>query len=559
LYEALCFLFTSIPLAFMNKAPDITPNIAIVLSYTLIGSGYCAVSSILFYTVAENNFLFVIHAAGFLAVCAYFVVVQRTGNMRVANRIILTTGTTVVLSLFATGGWEGTGYFWPFAYLPFAFFLAGKENVTVWVLTLLAGIVAITVLGLLHVITLPYTPILLLNYFAALAIFVTCIFLFQNATIRYQEFLSDSKTAALKKSEARYRSVIEQASDGIFISDNAGRYVDVNTSACKLLGYSREELLTLSVSDLVPAEDLKAKPIQYEHLKVGHAIITERRLIRKDGSLVDVEISSKMLQDGGFQGIARDITERKKTAMALQQLNESLEQRVVERTQLLALANKELEAFSYSVSHDLRAPLRAISGYASMLEEDYETTLDSDAKRLVGIIQGNAKRMGALIDDLLAFSKLGRKEVQKTIIDMNAMTKSVIEELSRSEQALPHIKIANLHAAPADSTLIRQVMINFVSNAFKYSSSTPHAVVEIWSEETPDDIKYAVRDNGTGFDMQYAHKLFGVFQRLHTNEEFEGTGVGLAIVKRIIDKHGGAVRAEGQIGKGATFYFSLPK
>jgi PAS domain S-box-containing protein len=541
----------------MTKTPDTTPNKAIVLSYTLIGTAYCAVSSILFYTVAENIFLFVIHVAAFLAVCLYYVVVQQTGNMRAANPIILVTGTVVVLSLFATGGWEGTGYFWPFAYLPFAFFLAGKENVTLWVLTLLAGIVIIATLGLLHVITLPYTPVLLLNYFAALAILVICIFLFQNATIRYQEFLSESKTTALQKSEARYRSLIEQASDGIFISDSTGRYVDVNTSACRLLGYTREEILALNLTDLIAPEDLKVMPIRYGHLQAGHAIISERRLIRKDGTLVDVEISSKMLQDGGYQGIVRDITERKKAELALQQLNESLELRVVDRTQLLAQANKELEAFSYSVSHDLRAPLRAISGYASMLAEDYELTLDADAKRLLNIIQGNAKRMGALIDDLLAFSKLGRKDVQKAIIDMNVLTKSVIEELGRGAQKLPEINIANLHPALADSALIRQVMINFISNAIKYSSATPKAVVSIWSEQAADTTTYAVRDNGTGFDMQYAHKLFGVFQRLHSTEEFEGTGVGLAIVKRVIDKHGGTVRAEGQVGKGATFYFSL--
>jgi PAS domain S-box-containing protein len=542
----------------MNTKPDIAPNKAIVLGYTLVGTAYCAISSVLFYMLVNSIFLFVVHLAAFMAVCSYYVVVRRTANMRVANRIILVTGTVVVLSLFATGGWEGTGYFWPFAYLPFAFFLSGKENVTPWVLLLVAGLVMITLLGLFHVIALPYTPVLLMNYFAALAIFVVCTFLFQSATVKYQEFLSTSKTFELQKSEARYRLLIEQASDSIFISDHTGRYIDVNTSACVLLGYTREELLNLSVAELVPAEDLKLKPIQYEFLKAGHALISERRLIRKDGSLVDVEISSKMLQDGGFQGIARDITERRKVAMAMQQLNELLEHRVKDRTHMLELANKELEAFSYSVSHDLRAPLRAISGYASMLEEDYKISLDANAKRLLGIIQGNARRMGVLIDDLLAFSKLGRKEVQKTVIDMNTLTQSVIEELGRT-YPLPDIRIEILHPATADSALIRQVLINFISNAIKYSANNPQPTVKIWSIETPSMVTYAVCDNGTGFDMQYVHKLFGVFQRLHTNEEFEGTGVGLAIVKRVIDKHGGKVSAEGQLGQGATFYFSLPK
>lgn len=423
----------------MNAGPDIAPNMAIARAYTIIGTIYCAISSVVFYTVAEHAFLAAVHVAAFFAVCCYYVVVRRTADMKKANSIILVTGTVVVLSLFATGGWAGTGYFWPFAYLPFVFFLSGKERITVWVLLLIAGLVGISVLGLLHVLALPYTPVLLLNYFAALAIFVTCIFLFQNATIRYQEFLSQSK------------------------------------------------------------------------------------------------------------------------ATELQHLNGTLEQKVTERTHQLELSNQELEAFSYSVSHDLRTPLRAISGYAAMLHEDHHTALDADGKRLIGNIQGNAKRMGLLIDDLLAFSKLGRKEVQKTRVDMNAITQSVVEELSRSAHPGQEINISPLHPAMADSALIRLVMVNFISNAVKYSSTAPRALIEIWSVDTPETVTYAVRDNGTGFDMQYAHKLFGVFQRLHTQDEFEGTGVGLAIVKRIIDKHGGMVHAEGKPGKGATFYFSLPK
>lgn len=542
----------------MNSKPGIIPGIAIVKAYTLIAAIYCASFSLIFYYVAENTFLTEVHLAALISVTVNYTVLQFTGNLKRANTIILTTGTGVVLALFATGGWEGTGYLWPFAYLPFAFFLSDPKSMLRWIILLLTGCLLLVLLDVMDVITIPYSATALFNYFAALLIFIVCIHLFQVATIRYQEFLSNSKTAELQKSEHKFRSLVEQASDGIFISDASGKFTDVNSSACKLLGYTREELLTLAITDLLTEEELTRRPMQFDELRTGKPVISERRLKRKDGAFVDTEISSRILPDGDFQGIVRDITERKKTAEALVQLNETLEHKVADRTRLLEQANNELEAFSYSVSHDLRAPLRAIHGYAKMLEDDSMDQLDQNGKRMLGIVQENARKMGLLIDDLLAFSKLGRKEVQKSTIDMTALTESVVAEMSRNTQHHAEIRIGTLHPTMADSALLKQVMVNLLSNAVKYSSKVEKPVVEIESVITDGEIVYSVRDNGTGFDMHYAHKLFGVFQRLHTSAEFEGTGVGLAIVKRIISKHGGQVRAEGVPGKGATFYFSLP-
>lgn len=542
----------------MNSKPGIIPGIAIVKAYTLIAAIYCASFSLIFYYVAENTFLTEVHLAALISVTVNYTVLQFTGNLKRANTIILTTGTGVVLALFATGGWEGTGYLWPFAYLPFAFFLSDPKSMLRWIILLLTGCLLLVLLDVMDVITIPYSATALFNYFAALLIFIVCIHLFQVATIRYQEFLSNSKTAELQKSEHKFRSLVEQASDGIFISDASGKFTDVNSSACKLLGYTREELLTLAITDLLTEEELTRRPMQFDELRTGKPVISERRLKRKDGAFVDTEISSRILPDGDFQGIVRDITERKKTAEALVQLNETLEHKVADRTRLLEQANNELEAFSYSVSHDLRAPLRAIHGYAKMLEDDSMDQLDQNGKRMLGIVQENARKMGLLIDDLLAFSKLGRKEVQKSTIDMTALTESVVAEMSRNTQHHAEIRIGKLHPTMADSALLKQVMVNLLSNAVKYSSKVEKPVVEIESVITDGEIVYSVRDNGTGFDMHYAHKLFGVFQRLHTSAEFEGTGVGLAIVKRIISKHGGQVRAEGVPGKGATFYFSLP-
>jgi light-regulated signal transduction histidine kinase (bacteriophytochrome) len=225
----------------------------------------------------------------------------------------------------------------------------------------------------------------------------------------------------------------------------------------------------------------------------------------------------------------------------------------------LEATNKELESFSYSVSHDLRAPLRALNGFSRMIEEDYASILDDEAKRLLGNIQYNAKKMSTLIDDLLAFSKLGRKEVQKSKINTDALVKNVLEEINTSTSYHAAIKINSLPAADADYALLHQVWINLISNAIKYSSKKEKPEVIIGSTETENEIVFFVKDNGAGFNMKYAEKLFGIFQRLHKPTEFEGTGIGLAIVQRIITKHGGRIWAEAEINKGATFYFTLPK
>lgn len=247
--------------------------------------------------------------------------------------------------------------------------------------------------------------------------------------------------------------------------------------------------------------------------------------------------------------IRHDITERRRVAAELER-----------RGELLGAANKELEAFSYSVSHDLRAPLRHIDGYASLLEKSTVDTLDDKAKRYLQTISESAKRMGQLIDDLLIFSRMGRQEMLHTHVDLDQLIKSVLHDLRPDLQqrdiawaisALPEVK--------GDPAMLRQVFSNLISNAIKFTATRPAAAIEIGSDQrNPDEIVIFVRDNGVGFDMQYAGKLFGVFQRLHRADEFEGTGIGLANVRRIIHRHGGRTWAEGALGQGATFSVSLP-
>ena len=249
----------------------------------------------------------------------------------------------------------------------------------------------------------------------------------------------------------------------------------------------------------------------------------------------------------------------KKAEAEIRKFNEELEQKVLERTTDLEAVNKELGTFSYSVSHDLRAPIRAINGYARILEEDYAEKLDLDGINALTAITHNSKKMGQLIDDLLAFSKLGRKEVTVSDIDMSALVKSIKEELLFEDKGnKADFNIKPLLPAKGDQSLIKQVWINLISNAIKYSKYNAKACIEIGSHEKDELVEYYIKDNGAGFDMQYYDKLFGVFQRLHSQEEFEGTGIGLAIVQKIVSRHRGTVWAESMVNEGACFYFSLP-
>ncbi|EKO32027.1 sensor histidine kinase [Leptospira santarosai] len=242
--------------------------------------------------------------------------------------------------------------------------------------------------------------------------------------------------------------------------------------------------------------------------------------------------------------------------ITLLELNESLKQKNLE----LEYSNRELDAFCYSVSHDLKAPLRGIRGYTKILKEDYKDKLDEEGERILGLVIENSVKMGSLIDSLLLLSRLGKKDMRKSPIDMNGLVSKILEEFREDlKKGNLELEVKDLFPVMGDAELLKQVLINLISNAIKYSSKKESSKVEIGCFAEENEITYYVKDNGAGFNMKYANKLFGVFQRLHENTEFEGIGIGLAIVQRIVLRHGGRVWAEGELDRGATFYFALPK
>jgi PAS domain S-box-containing protein len=357
------------------------------------------------------------------------------------------------------------------------------------------------------------------------------------------------KNLSLEKSAL----LINTSADIIGIVDLATfRFEEVNHAFTTLLGYSNEEAIEKPISFFLSDQD---KAIVSDLAKQGNEYLSFETLVyTKENEERSLQWKVVARNKKWFVN-ARDCTQQKNAERQIKQLNSELQQKLAE----LKATNKELESFSYSVSHDLRAPLRALDGYSQILETNHQDKLDADAQRLLSVIRKNAARMGKLIDDLLEFSKLGRKELQKSEIDTQKLVEDIVRDLS---DPMKHHATIHIHSLPpmyADHSLLTKVWINLISNAIKYSSKKEKPAIEIGSGKLNEENFFYIKDNGTGFNMDYAYKLFGIFQRLHKASDFEGTGVGLAIAERILTRHHGRIWAEAKPGEGATFYFCLPE
>lgn len=373
----------------------------------------------------------------------------------------------------------------------------------------------------------------------------------------------ETRQSEIIRAEAKFRILVEQSIVGIYILQD-GKFRYLNPRLAEILGSTVDEITGQEVEPFIAPQDRETVRANIQKRLNGEIsnLRYKLHLLRPDGVEVPVEVHGAVTDYNGklaIIGMLVDITARVKAEAEIGKLHAELEQRVVERTAELEAANKELEAFSYSVSHDLRAPLRHIDGFASLLAKHVEENMDEKGQRYLTTISEAAKRMGVLIDDLLLFSRMGRIEMQRAEVDLNLLVRETVQFLEpetggrRIEWTLQPLPLVE-----GDVSMLRQVFVNLLGNAVKYTRPRDPACIEVGTEKRANGrMVFYVRDNGVGFNMKYVDKLFGVFQRLHSAREFEGTGVGLANVRRIIHRHGGETWAQAQEGEGATIYFSL--
>ncbi len=378
-----------------------------------------------------------------------------------------------------------------------------------------------------------------------------------------REVGESSKSQGSRAASLYARSLIEASLDPLVTISPEGKVTDVNRATEEATGLSRAVLIGTDFTDYF-TEPEKARAGYQRVLSEGQVRDYPLTIRRRSGGTADVLYNATVYRNeaGELQGVfaaARDVTVRKRLEEEVRRHRDELEHLVEQRTAELETAYKELEAFSYSVSHDLRTPLRAIDGFSRLLLQEHGQQLDDEGRRLLRVVREGTAKMSQLIDDILAFSRMGRVEMSMAEVDMQALVQAVFQELVAAAPGREaRLAVGPLPPARGDRAMLRQVLANLLGNALKFTRARAPALIQVAGEIEGEQRLYHVKDNGVGFDMRYADKLFGVFQRLHVAGEFEGTGIGLALVKRIVARHGGRVWAEARQGEGATFHFALP-
>ncbi len=372
---------------------------------------------------------------------------------------------------------------------------------------------------------------------------------------------------SIQESERKFRALIENSRDGIAITNNDWELVYLSPAIYEILGYTPEELENTNAVELLHPEDLEANLPLLMELGTGQRMHATRlfRVRRKDGLWRWIEATAtNQMSDPAIGAVVtnfRDITERKEAEEKLELLNQSLERKIEERTHELQESNKALQSFSYIAAHDLQAPLRVLMGYASILMKEHSSGLNAEGREMVEIILTKTKQSSQMVKDLLTFSRASHSVMQRTEVDMNEMVRAIVATMPMAGYETAHVdmRLHDMGTVSCDRSLMQQVWTNLISNALKYSAKKEKPVIEIGCDQTASGAVYYIRDNGAGFNMALAPKLFEVFARLHSGEEFEGTGIGLALVRNIIVRHGGRIWADARINEGAAFYFTLPE
>jgi PAS domain S-box-containing protein len=502
--------------------------------------------------------------------------VNHHGHTRLAGALLI----SVLWSLAAVLGFTAGGIR-PLAFFMFLMFvfIAGllfdgrgwKIAGIVFSLTVL-GLVLLESAGFLPSNRLTFTPV---SIWALVAICLEFIAIFQfmaNRSIRTALKQAKQTEIALRETERRYREVFETTSDCVFLvdvtADGQFRGYDYNPMAEKVVGLTTAQMTGMTTQEIFPPDQARQMISHYKQcIDQGSPISYEEQVTGVYGQTFTfyttiIPVRNPEGRISRIVGVAHDITERKRAEAALRRSRDELEARVQERTAELRQVNQELEAFSYSVSHDLRRPLRTVTGLTELLMSDYAHELSADALNLLVLTRDSAVQMNQLVESLLSLSRIDRQPLVSRPVNLKALVHQTLTELQAEYPGRNmDIRVGDLPDCMGDPALLRQVFVNLLSNAMKFTRNRPATVIEVGCKAEAGDgmTTYFVKDNGTGFDMRQADKLFGVFQRLHSAEEFSGTGVGLSIVRRIIHRHGGRIWAEAAVNLGATFYFTLPQ
>lgn len=362
--------------------------------------------------------------------------------------------------------------------------------------------------------------------------------------------------------EMMYKQLFLNSGEAVLLTEPSGKIISANPAACALFGKNEEDIRACGREGIADMSDPRMSAAVKVRETTG-SFHGELTFLRSDGTKFPAECSTNFFKDQSGRVrtnmIIRDLTEQKRAEREIREFSEHLERRVKERTAELNEANRELESFNYSVSHDLRAPVRAIDGYSAIILEENRGLLPNDAATLLQNIRASTKKMDQLINGLLNLSRIGRQEVKLSTVSMDVVVQNVLKEVIGAVCARTNVTVHPLPSCECDEVLITQVWHNLISNAVKYTAKNERAQIEIGAVDEGPVIRYFVKDNGVGFNMAHIDKLFGIFQRLHGSDQFEGIGIGLSIVKRIVTRFGGTVSAEGEEGKGAKISFTLKK